>query len=152
MRCDMCPLSPTAYDDCCPIAYSEYGIEHKDGISGCKHPWNWVKKADEMRALQYQDIGEWYKEQEYNEKNKINMSDKDGLFVKYAIHCIGLDHKKPYIRHGKKWYKPYRNYFNINHENELWQSMTYVGYAREYSEDFFELTDAGIRWLGHILG
>lgn len=30
------------------IAYSEFGIEYKDGMCGCKHPYNWVKKrADE---------------------------------------------------------------------------------------------------------
>jgi len=48
MRCDNCPLSPIADDDACAIADSEYGIEHKDGMSGCRHPYNWCKKkADE---------------------------------------------------------------------------------------------------------
>lgn len=49
MRCDCCPLCPTAEDDVCAIAETEeYGIEHKDGMMGCRHPYNWCKKkADE---------------------------------------------------------------------------------------------------------
>lgn len=49
MRCDNCPLCPTAEDDVCAIAESkEWGIEHKDGMMGCRHPRNWCeKKADE---------------------------------------------------------------------------------------------------------
>jgi len=49
MRCDMCPLCPTAEDDVCAIAETEeWGIEHKDGMMGCRHPYNWCKKkADE---------------------------------------------------------------------------------------------------------
>ena len=48
MRCDCCPLCPIAEDDACAIADTEYGIEHDDGMSGCRHPYNWCKKrADE---------------------------------------------------------------------------------------------------------
>lgn len=31
--------------------------------------------------------------------------------MKQMSHCIGLDHKNPYKRHGRKFYKPYRNYY-----------------------------------------
>ena len=44
MRCDKCPLAPTAEDDCCPISEGEYGLEHSDGMWGCRHSWNWCKK------------------------------------------------------------------------------------------------------------
>ena len=48
MRCDCCPLCPIAEDDECAIADGEYGIEHEDGMSGCRHPYNWARKrADE---------------------------------------------------------------------------------------------------------
>ena len=40
MRCDDCPLSSD--EDVCPEAEGKYGIEHKDGVLGCSHPWNWV--------------------------------------------------------------------------------------------------------------
>ena len=44
MRCDYCLLSVP--EDVCPEAEGKYGIEHKDGMLGCSHPWNWVKKRD----------------------------------------------------------------------------------------------------------
>lgn len=47
MRCDNCPLCPIAQDDVCFEAEGKYGIEHEDGMLGCTHPWNWVKKRDE---------------------------------------------------------------------------------------------------------
>lgn len=43
MRCDNYPLCPTAEDDVCPKSEGKYGIEHADGMLGCKHPWNWDK-------------------------------------------------------------------------------------------------------------
>ena len=45
MRCDRCPLSNP--EDVCPEAEGKYGIEHKDGMLGCKHPRSWVEKRDE---------------------------------------------------------------------------------------------------------
>ena len=47
MRCDLCPLCPPQGeygDDVCPEMDGPLGIEHKDGMGGCKHPYNWVKK------------------------------------------------------------------------------------------------------------
>lgn len=56
MRCDKCPLWPS--EGVCNIAYSELGIEHKDGMSGCTHSYSWCKKqADEWRK-HFQYIGE----------------------------------------------------------------------------------------------
>ena len=43
MRCDCCPLGSD--EDVCPEAEGKYGIEHKDGVLGCTHPWNWVKSV-----------------------------------------------------------------------------------------------------------
>ena len=40
MRCDICPLSDP--EDICPVAEGKYGIVHKDGMLGCKHPRSWV--------------------------------------------------------------------------------------------------------------
>ena len=30
--------------------------------------------------------------------------------VQIATHMIGLNYKRPYIRHGRRYYKPYRDY------------------------------------------
>ena len=33
------------------------------------------------------------------------------IYIDLASHCIGLDYKKPYKRHGRYFYRPYRNYY-----------------------------------------
>ena len=55
MRCDCCPLSNT--EDTCQEAEGEYGIEHKDGVCGCRHPWNWAHKREMMYADELGEIG-----------------------------------------------------------------------------------------------
>lgn len=48
MRCDNCPLCPIAEDGVCPECEGKYGIEHADGMLGCKHPRNWAEKRSEL--------------------------------------------------------------------------------------------------------
>lgn len=59
MRCDKCPLCPTNEEDSCPISDGEYGLEHKDGMWGCRHSWNWCKKQAEeySKSLRYVGVG-----------------------------------------------------------------------------------------------
>ena len=59
-----------------------------------------------------------------------NMHKKSNPYIDQAKHCIGLDRKKPYIRHGKKFYRPYRNYFATGRNYEVWEAMEFAGYAK----------------------
>lgn len=56
MRYDLCPLSNP--EDVCPEAEGKYGIEHKDGTLGCKHPRNWVKKQGEENSNYWGTMGQ----------------------------------------------------------------------------------------------
>ena len=38
-------------------------------------------------------------------------------------HAIGLDYKKPYHRHGKTFYKPYRNRFYTYADDSIWNQL-----------------------------
>lgn len=72
-------------------------------------------------------------------------------------HCIGLDYKKPYTRHGKKFYKPYRNRYADYVFNELWNSLVRKKYARHWMVDrdqrtAFYLTRKGLDILGDAIG
>lgn len=83
--------------------------------------------------------------------------------VRLAAHAIGLDHKRPYVRHGKTYYRPYRNRYHTHdkaHVYNVWQDLCAKGYAvcvegqavgnhHYYS---FYLTRAGLDWLGETLG
>lgn len=82
----------------------------------------------------------------------------DNRYIEVAKHAIGLGYRKPYTRHGKTWYKPYRNYFATTVKSpdyELWDVMVSSGYAT-FSTDgyraFFWLTRSGLDWLGNKLG
>lgn len=78
-----------------------------------------------------------------------------------VLHTIGLDYKRPYIRHGKKFYRPYRNYFTTNDKDRLFQPLVEAGYMVEescpssYCRDggyLYYLTRAGLDWLGEQIG
>ena len=79
-------------------------------------------------------------------------------YISVAYHAIGLDNKKPYIRHGKRFYKPYRNYFSTStncNDFELWETLELAGYANSNKikhGKMFRLTRTGLDWLGTQLG
>lgn len=85
---------------------------------------------------------------------------KHSLPVQKAAHAIGLDHKRPYIRHGKTFYRPYRNYFSTHDtapDFKVWQGLYENGYAKKWPSGprggyTFNLTRAGLDWLGETLG
>lgn len=78
-------------------------------------------------------------------------------YIDIAKHCIGLDRIKPYTRHGKKFYRPYRNYYSTGRNSEGWNEMVLAGYAEHGEKNShggytFWLTRAGLDWLGKELG
>ncbi len=78
-------------------------------------------------------------------------------YVKLAKHCVGLDRKKPYTRHSRKFYRPYRNYYYTKEDNEEWSVLENAGYAKHLTSNMpghasFYLTRKGLDWLGEQLG
>ena len=82
----------------------------------------------------------------------------ENRFIEVAKHAIGLVYRKPYKRHGKRFYRPYRNYFAVSigsSDYELWETMKSAGYAecrRSNDRAMFWLTRVGLDWLGEKLG
>lgn len=81
--------------------------------------------------------------------------------VKLAAHAIGLDHKRPYTRHGRRFFQPYRNYFTVPGDTpdwEIWNKLCEDGLAdlqppgKNMKLFRFNLTRAGLDWLGATLG
>lgn len=72
--------------------------------------------------------------------------------VDMAAHTIGLNNKKAYFRHGKYWYKPYRNHYCSGSQGDpVWEEMVQQGYAganRGLGSTFYYLTRKGLDWLG----
>ncbi len=85
--------------------------------------------------------------------------------IDLMIHAVGLNYKKPYIRHGKRFYKPYRNYFNTTLPDEDWVKIMEKGHAimgvervhksqdgeKTYKSVNFYLTRKGLDYLGDFL-
>lgn len=80
MRCDLCPLWPTGFDDVCPEMDGEYGITHADGVAGCRHPRNWVEKRereyDRYLGMMADSIVKWMKEQENRRTEDVGNTDR----------------------------------------------------------------------------
>lgn len=88
---------------------------------------------------------------------KRALMETENRYIKLAKHCIGLDRKKTYTRHGKRFYRPYRNYFATGRNYEDWEAMELAGYAERGEQNqhggyTFYLTRAGLDWLGKKLG
>lgn len=148
MRCDCCPLCPVDDYAVCIESEGKYGVEHADGMSGCRHPRNWAEKRNEEYCNYLGDMG--------TDMGIEMMFSEDDLkkAIELCKHTIGLDHSKPYHRHGKVFYKPYRNYFaaSINGEKLLDRLSGLVVERRETERSvIYRLTPDGLKWLGRQL-
>ena len=147
MKCIYCPLGSD--EDTCPEAEGKYGIEFNDGTLGCRHPRNWVGKRDKEYSNYLGDMGlDMGIEMDYT-KSEIER------FTDLCKHAVGLDCENPYHRHGKAFYKPYRNYFCTYKDDVLWDRLSKLGIAARSEErngvvDFY-LTRIGLDWLGRQL-
>ena len=142
MKCDYCPLSSP--DDTCPETLGKYGIEFKDGSLGCKHPRNWVERIDFEYSKYYGNMGTdmgIYMSFTEQELERV---------VEICKHMVGLDYRRPYHRHGKAFYKPYRNYYEAPEENRLLDKLPdfIIKKTNGKLSVWYELTNEGIAWLG----
>lgn len=148
MRCDCCPLCPIAEDDMCPESEGEYGIEHTDGMLGCRHPKNWVKKRDEEHTEYLSDMGTDMDVELCISEDELKIA------VDYCKHMVGLDYERPYQRHGKLFYKPYRNHWEAPaNGNKILDKLPRFLVTREADEMgvLYALTVDGLKWLGRQL-
>ncbi|MEG0035220.1 MAG: hypothetical protein RR743_01025 [Oscillospiraceae bacterium] len=78
-----------------------------------------------------------------------------------VLHCIGMvdsgsSRHKPYKRHGKIFYRPWRNYFCAPYPNKTWDALCDIGYADhgtvgEHGTTYW-VTRKGLDWVGEQLG
>jgi len=113
MKCEKCPYLPSRseagdYPDC--YASEEDQREFKDGSYGCRFTLKQLQRMDEQYSDYLGDMGDDMGVDMDFEARKWN--------IEYAIsvmkHMIGMYPEGPrraYKRHGKMFYRPYRNYF-----------------------------------------
>lgn len=89
-----------------------------------------------------------------------------------VLHCIGMNDScsyghGPYTRHGRKFYRPWRNYFSTRRNDTIWEPLVAEGLAgkRDYSTKIrtadgdriiegctYWMTRKGLDWLGEQIG
>ena len=91
----------------------------------------------------------------------------DGRQITYCtmrqqvLHCIGMidsgsSRHQPYRRHGRTFYRPWRNHFSTPKPDTTWDELCAYGYAAhgEISSQgvMYWMTRKGLNWLGAQLG
>lgn len=90
-------------------------------------------------------------------EGKIEMSfseDELERVIEICKHMIGLTRNKPYHRHGKAYYKPYRNRFAAEQSgHKLLDKLPKYIITKEQGERYvwYYLTREGLDWLGRRL-
>jgi hypothetical protein len=146
MRCDCCPLSDP--EDTCPETEGKLGIEHKDGMLGCKHPKSWVEKRDEEYSNHLGEMG-------LDMGIAMDMTTEElERVIEICKHMVGLDYERPYHRHGKAFYRAYRNYYTDGPKgNAVLDKLPRIilEVCRDERSTEYHLTDKGLAWLGRQL-
>lgn len=81
-----------------------------------------------------------------NEKiNNTIMESSIGLNKRYRLDNLVNAHRKPLKR-----FIAYRNYYNISSGCDRYddvQELVKIGFMKEYQQDFYEVTNLGIKYL-----
>ena len=150
MRCDCCPL--TEYGEPCG-AFDDIGVVFPDGTIGCYTPANKIKRLDDERNEYYGTMGTDMGQEMHAQYCGVEISD----IVAVCEHMIGLDYQNPYHRHGKAFYKPYRNYYDAppDGDKRLDAMLSHLISKSQKSPEsgvMYKLTRQGMDWLGRMLG
>lgn len=151
MKCEYCkyapPVGPEGEQDEC-YHFEKQGTIWKDGQYGCTcHP----KTLEKESQLYAEHLG-WMGTCMGLEMDFSNHGWDIEKTVEACKHMIGFHERKVYHRHGKAFYKAYRNYWcgTPREDFELmcksaFELMEYRD-SKEYR--YYYLTDRGLKWLG----
>ena len=158
MKCEMCPYQPTRseagdYDDC--FASEEEQIEFKDGSYGCKFT---RKQLDRMYEEYSEYLGDMGTDMGVEDDFK-NKGWNLRIALQHMMHMVGMypeGVRHAYKRHGKIFYRPYRNYWT-GFDKYLDYFSGALGIVKKHEPEkegrdvWYSLTDYGRKFLGrHI--
>ena len=148
----------------CPIvSENDPKFEDDDKGSGCHYNLRTLRKLERVRdEFEYRSLLGY---DDFLLVNSIDMTEEDSRKLKQIIevmmHTIGLwpeGQRHAYKRHGRIFYRPYRNYFNTKPGCAgywMWERMQKAGHAEVYKSgqgEFWHLTRRGLDWLEMKLG
>ena len=142
----------------CSVGVSEDDEKFDEDSKGCGCRYNirtlckWHKEneySEYVRSLGYDDFF-LMPTMDYTDENKAILEQHRELMR----HAIGMDSQRCYVRHGKKFYRPYRNYFGTSDQTPdypYWERMVDAGLARKKAVPNginYYVTRRGMDWLG----
>lgn len=66
--------------------------------------------------------------------------------IHLCMHAVGFSDRDPYKRHGKLFFKSYRNRYNAAENNvPVWEELVSLGYA--YKNRMYHMTEKGLEWF-----
>ena len=129
--------------------------EDKDGC-GCRYNARTLAKmkrendySEYLHFLGYSDYS-LMPTMEYTEENERILE----KYRKLIRHAIGMDNRKSYVRHGRRFYRPYRNYFFTNEKTvdyPYWERLVAANLAEKEETStgvYYSVTRSGMDWLG----
>lgn len=148
------------YDPYCEAGIPEEAtVEFKGGEYGCRHHKKTLQRMKDKAEQAYADyIGQMGMEMGFtmDVEERPEVKEKS---IALMEHALGYDNSSvsPYKRHGKLFYKPYRNYYAGNAEDErIFDTLTFYGLAKVIRESkwgkTYAVTEKGRDWLGKQIG
>lgn len=158
MKCEHCEFAPPIgaegdQDEC--GYFEEYGTVWKDGSYGCTMNYQTLRKLDEEHMTDMCDMGTTMGiEMDFESRGWKMESVLDNM--KHMIGLDGLKHK-PYHRHGKQFFKPYRNYWAGKNKYLDYLSGCLGIIEKQEPEKpggmpYYYLTEYGRHWLSMMIG
>jgi len=147
---------------CKLVSMDDPKVEDDNGYTGCRYNLRTLRKMERDR-----DEAEYRSLLGYDDfvlVNGIDMTEQDGEKLRKIIgvmmHAIGMwpeGLRHAYKRHGRIYYRPYRNYFSTTPKitgHWMWERMQKAGHAEmrnswnDGNGEIWSLTRRGLDWLG----
>lgn len=143
----------------CPLVSEDDPKFEDDGEGcGCRYNLRTLKKKE--RENEEAEYRAYLGYDDFLLVNSIDMTEEDAKKIRQIIltmmHTIGLwpeGRRHAYKRHGKIFYRPYRNYFNTAPGCDgywMWERMEKACHAecvKSGQGEFWHLTRRGLDWL-----
>lgn len=161
-HCENCGyLAVSGYEY--PESYCSVGVQEDDpkfdeDVKGCGCRYNLRTLRKMKRENEYSEYLYFLGYDDYMLTPTIDNTEDDKKILEehreLMRHALGMDNAKPYTRHGKRFYRPYRNYFGTTAETvdyPFWERLTKAGLAEKEENArgiMYKVTRRGMDWLG----
>lgn len=161
MKCEFCrfapPVDSEGYQDGCSL-FDKYGTVWKDGREGCTVSYQTLAKNENEHDKALGEYAtEWGLEHDFENHGWDMEHTIDG-----CAHMVGLTRSngriiygKVYHRHGKAFYKAYRNYYGGHRDDFDYMCHETFGYMTKREGERYPtyyLTKRGLEWLSRKIG